>query len=506
MNGSISLVRIPDRPDSHLRDYIFIVFAGLVVFSPSLFHSFVSDDFYWISRGTNLSFKDLFHNFEGASYNRFRPLHPFFFSVLYRFFGLSPLGYHLSSILIHVFNALLFYRLILYISLKKEIALLATVIFVTHFANEETVFWISSNCVLCSWFFSLLCILTFLEWLKRKSLWFYFLSLGTATIAFFFREDALVLPLILLLLMGLELLRSKQEIRKDFNHSSSSTSILSLAPFFLLVLVYLYLRSISLSDLYFASLISLNPINAIRNFAYFLFNLTLPLRLIFDVLGYQHSQAINSTVNSIDSNWLMVVASLLVVTFSIPVIWLWFRKASNDLKQLVVMFIILLLPCLFTKGYGLRFTYMPLLGFAPLSSYLLLHLIKRINKYNRRLEKHYIFVALIIIIILNFLILFERQRWWREASRICQETITHAGTVMSSLPEGSTVCFMGLPVRSHGAYIFNNGFIEAMSLYYPSYNSAITVEDSNEPGTQEEEVVRNHHEFKYDNGEFFQLF
>jgi hypothetical protein len=316
----------------------------------------------------------------------------------------------------------------------------------------------------------------------------------------------LVLPLILLLVWVLGFLRSKQEIGKGFNHSLSSTSILSLAPFFLLVPVYLYLRGISLSDLNLDALISLNPINVIRNLAYFLFNLTLPLRLIFDVLGYQHSKAINSAINSIDFNWLMVVTSLLVVTFSILVFWLWFRKASNDLKQLMVLFIILLLPCLFTKGYGLRFTYMPLLGFVPLSSYFLLYLIRRINKYYRRLEKHYLFVALIIITVLNFFILFERQRWWREASRICQETITHAGTVMSSLPEGSTVCFMGLPLRSHGAYIFNNGFIEAMSLYYPSYNRVITVGDSSEPCAQEEEVVKNHHGFKYDNGEFFRLF
>jgi hypothetical protein len=506
MNRSIAPVWIRESPQSNLRDYIFIVFAGLVVFAPSLFQSFVSDDFSWISHGANLSFKDLFHNFGGVSYNRFRPLLPIYFSILYRFFGLSPSGYHLSSMLIHVFNALLFYRLTLYIFLKKEIALLATVIFVTHFANEETVFWISSNCVLCSWFFSLLCILTFIKWLKGRNLWFYFLSLGIAIVALFFREDALVLPVILLLVMVLELLRSKQEIRKDFSHSSSSKSILNLVPFFLLVLVYLYLRSISLSDLHLDALISLNPINVIRNFTYFLFNLTFPLRLIFDVLGYQHSNAINFTVNSIVTNWLMVVASLLIGTFSILVFWVWFRKASSDLKRPMVMFIILLLPCLLTKGYGLRFTYMPLLGFASLAAYFLLYSIKKINKYNRRLEQHYLFVALIIIIILNFLILFERQRWWREASRICQETVTHAGTVMSSLPEGSTVCFMGLPVRLHGAYIFNNGFIEAMSLYYPSYNSAITVGNSSKPCTPEDGIVRNHHGFKYDNGEFFQLF
>ena len=122
------------------------------------------------------------------------------------------------------------------------------------------------------------------------------------------------------------------------------------------------------------------------------------------------------------------------------------------------------------------------------------------------LGRHYMIMLILVILVFNFLISFERQQWWRETGGICQKTIAQAGTVLSSLPEGSTVCFQDLPTRLHGAYIFNNGFIEAMNLYYPSYNQAIAIGDSSSPCLQDKEVGKNQHGFKYDNGGFFQLF
>jgi protein O-mannosyl-transferase len=506
MSKSISLEQLNDQSDSHFREYILIVCAGLLVFSPSLFNFFNSDDFAWISRGANLSLKDLLHNAESVSYNRFRPLVPVFFAVLYRFFGLSAWGYHFSSIVLHVINALLFYRLVLHFFLNKEIALLSAVIFVTHFAHEETVYWISSNCILCCCFFSLLSLLSFMKWLKSGSCWFYFLSLGLATIALFFREDAMILPLVFLLIIGLRHFKPDRWAIKSFNRISLSRAILCLLPFLLLILIYLYLRGICFPHLQFGELLSLNPINIIRNFTYFILNLTIPVRLIFDVWGYKHSETMNHMVNSIGSVSILVIAGLLVMTFTVMVFWFWIKKRSGVLKLLTVGFFLFLLPSLFTKGYGLRFTYMPLLGFAPLAAYLLLDLIKRSRSKRLMLGKHYILMTIIIILVFNFLILFERQQWWRETGEICQKTIAQAGAVMSSMPEGSRVCFQDLPVRLHGAYIFKNGFVEAMNLCYPSYNHAITMGDSISPCLPDEEVGRDHHGFKYDHGDFFQLF
>jgi len=506
MNDNPLLTAQHVRTDSHFINYILIVCAGLFVFSPCLFNFFVSDDFGWISKGVNLSIDDLYHNAEEATYNIFRPLIPALFFVLHQVFGLSAFGYHFSSIVFHILNALLFYNILLHLSLRRDAAVVSSLIFVTHFAHEETVFWISSICVLCSWFFSLSSILAFLKWLKDAKIWLYFLSLGLGMVALFIREDALILPLILSVILWVKYLRSKQRITNGLGHKTKSMAMISLVPFFVMLLGYLYLRSISLPHLRFAALLSLNPTNFIRNFAYFLVNLTFPVRLIFDTIGYHHSRMINSALNNIDSNLIVVIASFLVIIVSIFVFFEWVRKTNRDLRLFVIIFVITLFPCLFFKGYGLRFTYLPLLGFSPIAAYFLISLVKKITIRSPRLKRRYVYVSVAIIVAFNFLVLFERHLWWAKASRICEETITNAGTVVSLLPAGSTVCFMDLPTRLQGAYILNTGFVEAMNLFYPSYHNEIKTVDSGSFHLLKEGNLKNCYLFEYENGEFHRLF
>ena len=493
------------RTNSHLINYIFIICAGILIFSPCLFNFFVSDDFVWISRGANLSFENLFHNAETVTYNIFRPLIPALFFVFHQVFGLSAFGYHLGSLVFHILNGLLFYNILLHLSLRRDVAVVSSLIFVTHFAHEETVFWISSICVLCSWFFSLSSILAFLKWLKDAKIWLYFLSLGLGMVALFIREDALILPLILSVILWVKYLRSKQRITNGLGHKTKSMAMISLVPFFVMLLGYLYLRSISLPHLRFAALLSLNPTNFIRNFAYFLVNLTIPIRLVFDGIGYHHSRTVNSALNDIDSNVIIVIAGFLVIVVSILLFSVWVRKTNKDFKPLVVMFIAALLPCLFFKGYGLRFTYLPLLGFAPIAAHFLLSLVRAIISRTLWLKTRYVYVTIIITVFFNFLVLFERHVWWGKASSICEQAIVNAGTVVSSLPAGSTVCFVDLPTRLHGAYILHAGFPEAIGLFYPSHRHRIETVDPGDLDTLRESHMENCYIFKYEEGEFHRL-
>jgi hypothetical protein len=491
--------------NSHFINHILIVCIGLFVFFPCLFDFFVSDDFGWISRSVNLSFDDLFQTAEEATYNIFRPLIPPLFFIFHQFFGLSAFGYHVSSIVFHLLNTLLFYNILLHFSLRRDVAFVSSLIFVSHFAHEETVFWISSICVLCCWLFSLLSISAFLKWLKDGKTWFYFLSLSLGGIALFIREDALVLPLILSLIIFVKYIQAKQGITNYLAHKMKSTTLINLVPFFLVVLTYLYLRSLSLPHLRFGSLFSLNPIDIIRNLAYFLVNLTFPVRLVFDGIGYHHSRTINSALNIIDSHIIMVIAGFLGIVVSIFLFAIWVKKANKYFKLLVIVFLITLFPFLFFKGYGLRFTYLPLLGFTPIAAHFLLSFARAITSRSPWFKARYLYVTIIIIVFFNFLILSERHLWWAKASRTCEDIITTAGTVVSSLPIGSTVYFTELPTRIHGAYILNNGFIEAMSLFYPSSQIEIIIFDKKNLHQLREENAERSYLFEYEDGKFHQL-
>jgi hypothetical protein len=499
-----SIITGDTNTNSHLFNSLFIFFAGLLVFSFCLFDFFVSDDFIWIKRGVNFSFSDFFHSPKDSSYNMFRPLVTPLFFVLHRAFGLSPLGCHLTSILLHVFCGLLFYYILSHLPLSKNISGLSSVIFVSHFVHEETIFWISSICIPLSCLFYLLSILFFLKWLRNEKIWIYFLSLGSGILAFFTREESLTLPLILLLLMGLKFFKAQPTITNGYRHKIMTKALISLVPFFLFFAFYLKLRNLGLPDLGFASLFSLNPANLLKNAVYFSVNLIIPIRFIFDMAGYHYSIVINSALRNISSNLALVIFAALAIAFLIYVLLVWIRKTDQVFKLLLVTFFILLFPHLLFPDYGLRFTYFPAIGFSLICSYLILPVLKTIARRSRYSLKTHVCLLMIIVLVFNFSMLFERHLWWKRASKTCEETITKAGVILSSLPVGSTVYFSELPFRIHGAYIFNNGFPEAINLFYPSYNHEIkTIRD---PKMPEVEHAKSYYLFKYEKGEFHRLF
>jgi hypothetical protein len=485
---------------------ILIICVGLAVFSPCLFDFFVSDDFLWIKGGLDLHLADLLHGAEGSTYNIFRPLIPVTFSVLHRLFGLAPFGYHLTSISLHIANALLFYHILLRLVSSKEIAIISALLFISHFAHEETVFWISSVCVLSCWFFCLLSILMFLNWLRDGRGWVYFLCLGSGLVAPFFREDALILLPILSGIVWLKYSPSNQHSIPPTGVRTRLHALAYLLPFVAALFAYYYLRSVSLPHLHFGDLFSLNPTNIARNLLYFSVNLTLPIRPFFDAVGYHYSRIINSEVNSIDSNPVIVMFCLLAMVILALIVFNWVRKKDAGVRLLIVISAFTLLPSLAFRGYGLRFTYLPLLGFTPVAGHALVRLAKRIGSRQLRLGSRRVSVALLIVLSINVLVLMERHWWWKKASIISQETVLRGGNTVCSSPPGYRICFVNLPRRSHGAYIFGNGFAEAVNLFYPSCCNAMnTFVDENVPAL-EADSLKDCRWYRYENGEFHRVF
>jgi hypothetical protein len=454
----------------------------------------------------NLTLNNILQGVEGVGYNIFRPLILIIFFVLHRLFNLSPFGYHLCSILFHIFNGLLFYRILLHLSLKREIALVSALIFISHFAHEETMFWISSICVLSCWFFSLVSILMFLIWLRSRRVLAYFLCLGSGLIAPFFREDALILLFVLCVITWFTYSPLNHKDSWMVGVKARLASLIGLLPLGVMLLVYFYLRSISLPHLRFGELFSLNPTNLIRNFLYFAANLIFPTRLVFDAIGYHYSRIINMAVNSIDSSTLVGIACFLVIPLAVFTFFRWMKRKYTHVRLSVLILLIPLLPSLFFKGYGLRFTYFPLLVITPFAAYVVVTLLKKMGNRYFWLRRFGVSAALVIIILLNFFILLERHTWWKGASVLCEKTIKHGGKELSSLPPGSSACFVDLPTRVHGAYILNAGFKEAMVLFYPSHDNKInTIKSETLHGLKASELD-DCHWFRFEEGEFHPLF
>jgi tetratricopeptide (TPR) repeat protein len=129
----------------------------------------------------------------------------------YAIWGMNPFGYHLTSVLFHTVNAVLFYFLalaLLRLALRessKEIqaripmgALFAALIFALHPLRAESVAWVTERRDVVSGMFFLLAILAYLRApISRKYYWACF---GFFILALLSKEIAVTLPVILLIL------------------------------------------------------------------------------------------------------------------------------------------------------------------------------------------------------------------------------------------------------------------------------------------------------------------
>jgi len=197
----------------HYLIIVLIFVLGILVYHRSLLKGvFLFDDNGLIIENPlikNFSYlKDIFttHLFHGSGIysNFYRPMQSLSFMFDYHFWELNPFGYHLSSVLIHIFSAILVYFLIYILSKKQYIALVTSLLFCVHTVLSWPVNYIASRADLLSMFFFLLAMILYILYkqhiqLDRRS-WFLFLSsIVCFVLSILSKEVAAVLPFILLL-------------------------------------------------------------------------------------------------------------------------------------------------------------------------------------------------------------------------------------------------------------------------------------------------------------------
>jgi lipoprotein NlpI len=119
--------------------------------------------------------------------------------------GAYAAGYHWFNILLHAANAVLVWQLLKRLSVPG--AWLAAAIFALHPVQVESVAWISELKSILSFFFFLLALLSWVEFIDEqpKQLWrCYGLSLGFYALALFSKTTACTLPAALLLILWLK--------------------------------------------------------------------------------------------------------------------------------------------------------------------------------------------------------------------------------------------------------------------------------------------------------------
>ena len=133
--------------------------------------------------------------------NYYRPVFLLWLLGNYKTFGTDPLGWHLSSLLLHLGSALMLYLLALRLIRQRFAALAASLFFGLHPLQVENVVWASASTELLGTFLALaamLCYLRSLEVTARRLL-LLATSVFLYALAVMAKETAIILPAIIFL-------------------------------------------------------------------------------------------------------------------------------------------------------------------------------------------------------------------------------------------------------------------------------------------------------------------
>jgi len=178
-----------------IKYFFILILLSLICYSNSLKGEFVWDDSFLIVNNPLIKdFKNLAKIFSAEilpSTGYYRPLQITSYLLDYHLYHLNPAGYHLTNILLHLFNSVLVLIILYHCSKNIFISFSTSLFFLTAPFHTEAVTFISARADLLLAFFLLF---SFYFYIKEK----YFFSLLFFSGALFSKEVALIFPFLLI--------------------------------------------------------------------------------------------------------------------------------------------------------------------------------------------------------------------------------------------------------------------------------------------------------------------
>jgi hypothetical protein len=172
---------------------------GAFIWSFCVPFSFISDDFAHIYHARGPMFHSLWESlFRGQAETFLRPVGFAGIFLDYRLWHQWAPGYHLTNLLIHLAGTAGLYLVCRSIHLKANTATSASLIFAVLPVNAESIAWMGARFDLLSTCLTIWAIVFYLRFRNTKHLRFYFWALVCFSLAVFSKENAYVLPLLLL--------------------------------------------------------------------------------------------------------------------------------------------------------------------------------------------------------------------------------------------------------------------------------------------------------------------
>jgi tetratricopeptide (TPR) repeat protein len=226
-----------------------VLLAAFFAYLPSLWFQFVYDDVQQIAENPAIrSWEHVPQYFTRhvwahlhSQTNYYRPLFLLWLRLNHALFGLEPMGWHLTTVLLHLATTLLVYLLGRRLLARRDAAAVAALLFALHPVHIESVAWVSGlTDPLLALFFTG-SFLSYLRWREEKRLLCLALALLLAALALLCKESGVALPLLILAHASLYG-PAARPAHERFRHALRVAS-----PFLLLAAVYLAVRALVLS-------------------------------------------------------------------------------------------------------------------------------------------------------------------------------------------------------------------------------------------------------------------
>lgn len=319
----------------------------------------------------------------------YRPITYVSFALERAIWGLNPLGFNITNLILHLIAVLLFNRLIAAIFKNENLALLAALLFALHPVAGETINFHAGgrNTLLCACF----TLLAFLFHTGNRQI----PAVASFTLAIFSKEFALLAPL-LFVLFDRYIATDKKPWQRYLPYAVAIACYLGLRSYAVTARTNLW-ETINIADTVWI---------APQIFGSYLLNMALPFRVktMYDV----------NTIITWTSfiTWSLILLTLIIIAFV-------FRK-RREIVASITVFLLFLIPVSNVVPLGItrmadRYAYFSLFGFCLGLAYLVL-----------RTEKKVVLALAIAFCIFFASIDIQRNNYWKDEITFFSQMIKDA--------------------------------------------------------------------------------
>ncbi|HSG29916.1 MAG TPA: tetratricopeptide repeat protein [Thermodesulfobacteriota bacterium] len=398
---------------------LIIFISSIIVYLPSLKNDFVWDDEEVIENShftfKASSIKDILipkQNVDKKS-KYYRPLH--YSSIVFdkTVWGINSFGFHLTNILIHALNSLLVFYLFRLVLKEFKIkdpeinAFVGSLFFILHPIHTESVSWVAGRTdTLCTVFF-LAAFIFHIKIQKRRifitiALFTYFLSLLS-------KELAIAFPLVILCFEYL-------------TNNLKRKNILVYCSYFIITLIYLYLRGRAFVNIPEVEYISKNAADNTSLLIYFE-----PIKILFNSYFFYIYKLLfpfelNAFISSVPVDTFYTLSSFVTITLITILVFYYGIKKHSLLLFSFLFFVLTLGPSatvalsnIAATPLAERYLYLPSVGFIFILVYL-------INQLKVRLKGNLNIIIISLLSVFYLFICIDRQAIWKNSLTLWQDT------------------------------------------------------------------------------------